>query len=51
MISKYSTTGRRRRAAADFPSASVILDQIKNKPSRRKVGFLSKGPPARGKIL
>ena len=37
-----------RRARADFPGAKIILDQISAKPARRRVGFLSKGPPARG---
>ena len=38
----------RRRTTADFPGAEIILSQLKLKPARRRVGFLSKGPPARG---
>jgi len=40
--------GKRRREAADFPGAKMILQQIKDKPNRRRVGFVSRGPPARG---
>lgn len=42
------TIGKRRREDADFPGALTILDQIKQKPQRKRVGFLSGGPPARG---
>ncbi|XP_052284893.1 aminomethyltransferase, mitochondrial-like isoform X3 [Dreissena polymorpha] len=42
------TIGKRRREAGGFPGASVILKQLKEKPSCRRVGFLSTGPPARG---
>ena len=38
----------RRRTTADFPGAELILRQLKEKPERRRVGFLSRGPPARG---
>lgn len=39
---------KRRRAEANFPGASVILDQLKNGCQRRRVGIrLEKGPPAR----
>lgn len=41
------TMGKRRRANADFPGASIILQQLKDKPSRKRVGLLSGGPPAR----
>ena len=41
--------GKRRRAQADFPGAEVILRQIKEKAKRKRVGLVSKGPPARGK--
>lgn len=40
--------GKRRRAEADFPGAEVILRQIKEKAKKKRVGLLSKGPPARG---
>ncbi|XP_076447614.1 aminomethyltransferase, mitochondrial-like [Babylonia areolata] len=36
-----------RRGRGDFPGAGVILDQITNKPARRRVGFVSVGPPPR----
>nr|KAG5708825.1 hypothetical protein BaRGS_031979 [Batillaria attramentaria] len=39
--------GKARRARADFPGAKIILEQIASKPKRRRVGFLSTGPPAR----
>jgi len=41
------TIGKRRRAEANFPGASVILQQIKDKPTKKRVGFISNGPPAR----
>lgn len=41
------TIGKRRRAQADFPGAEIILRQIKEKAKRKRVGLLSKGPPAR----
>lgn len=41
------TIGKRRRAEADFPGAEVILRQIKEKARKKRVGLLSKGPPAR----
>jgi len=37
-----------RRPKANFPGASIIIDQIKKKPSRRRVGFVSSGMPVRG---
>lgn len=42
------TIGKRRRKQRDFPGAEIILQQLSKKPSRRRVGFLSVGPPARG---
>ncbi|XP_069045647.1 aminomethyltransferase, mitochondrial [Lepisosteus oculatus] len=41
------TIGKRRRAAMDFPGASVIVPQIKAKTSRKRVGLVSTGPPVR----
>ncbi|XP_041048632.1 aminomethyltransferase, mitochondrial isoform X2 [Carcharodon carcharias] len=41
------TIGKRRRAAADFPGASIILRQIKEKTKRKRVGLVSAGPPVR----
>ncbi|KAK6177479.1 hypothetical protein SNE40_015571 [Patella caerulea] len=42
------TIAKRRRAERNFPGAEKILDQLKNKPSIKRVGFISSGPPARG---
>lgn len=39
--------GKRRREAADFPGAEVILRQLKEKPTRRRIGLVSHGAPAR----
>ncbi|XP_060691224.1 aminomethyltransferase, mitochondrial isoform X1 [Hemiscyllium ocellatum] len=41
------TIGKRRRAAADFPGAGIILRQIKEKTKRKRVGLMSAGPPVR----
>ncbi|KAM8930994.1 aminomethyltransferase, mitochondrial [Pelodytes ibericus] len=41
------TLGKRRRAAMDFPGASVIVPQIKGKVTRKRVGLTSTGPPVR----
>ena len=41
------TIGKRRRQAADFPGAKIILEHIRAKPARKRVGIVSKGPPAR----
>ncbi|XP_036842838.1 aminomethyltransferase, mitochondrial-like [Oncorhynchus mykiss] len=38
------TIGKRRRQANDFPSAEIILPQIK---ARKRVGLVSSGPPVR----
>lgn len=38
---------KRRRATADFPGADVILEQLKATGGKRRVGFISKGAPAR----
>ncbi|KMT09774.1 hypothetical protein BVRB_6g127540 [Beta vulgaris subsp. vulgaris] len=40
--------GKRRRAEGGFLGAEAILKQIADGPSRRRVGFISSGPPARG---
>ncbi|XP_046459237.1 aminomethyltransferase, mitochondrial-like [Daphnia pulex] len=39
---------KRRRTAADFPGAANILAELKSTTGRRRVGFVSRGPPARG---
>ncbi|XP_058028713.1 aminomethyltransferase, mitochondrial [Ahaetulla prasina] len=41
------TLGKRRRVAMDFPGASTILGQIKEKPKKKRVGLTSTGPPIR----
>lgn len=41
------TIGKRRRQTADFLGAEVILKQLKEKPSRRRVGLKCSGPPPR----
>lgn len=47
-LSFPSNSAKRRRTEANFPGASVILDQLKNGCQRRRVGIrLEKGPPAR----
>lgn len=42
-----SFPGKRRRVAMDFPGASIILAQIKQKPKKKRVGLTSTGPPIR----
>ena len=44
------TIGKRRRETRDFPGAELILNQLKEKPSKRRVGLLSQGPPARAGV-
>ncbi|KAJ8046870.1 Aminomethyltransferase, mitochondrial [Holothuria leucospilota] len=41
------TIAKRRRKLADFPGASKVLTQLKEKPERRRVGLVSSGAPAR----
>ena len=41
------TIGKRRRQTKDFPGAEIVLKQIKEKPLKKRVGIVSKGPPAR----
>jgi len=45
------TVAKPRRTSQDFPGAEVILDQLKTGLSRRRVGLLSKGAPARGSTV
>jgi len=42
------TIGKRRRQARDFPGADIILNQIKSKPKKKRVGLMFTGPPGRG---
>ena len=37
------TIPKRRRVSRDFPGAEIILNQLKNKPSRKRIGLISKG--------
>ena len=39
--------GKRRRSDGGFLGSDVILRQLKEKPSKRRVGITSRGPPAR----
>lgn len=41
------TIGKRRRAEANFPGAQVILQQLKDGPTKRRVGLSAGGAPAR----
>ena len=50
-VKKFFVLGKRRRKEENFPGSSIILKQLSEKPSRRRVGFLSSGPPARGERL
>lgn len=45
------TVAKPRRFKQDFPGAQVILEQLKNGVSRRRVGLLSRGAPARGSTV
>ncbi|KDR19910.1 aminomethyltransferase, mitochondrial [Zootermopsis nevadensis] len=38
---------KRRRTTADFPGATVITDQLRDGPKRKRVGLTSRGPSAR----
>lgn len=38
------TIGKRRRAEGGFPGDKLILEQLKQKPSRKRIGFVSTGP-------
>ena len=40
--------GRRRRETWNFIGGAAIEKQLKDKPARRRVGFVSSGPVARG---
>nr|XP_039261229.1 aminomethyltransferase, mitochondrial-like [Styela clava] len=39
--------GKRRRKEKNFPGAEIILQQIKKKPEKRRVGLVNEGPTAR----
>jgi len=40
-----------RRANGGFPGSDIILNQLKSGATKKRVGFLSKGPPARGHTI
>lgn len=42
------TIGKRRREEGGFLGADVILQQLKDGPTKRRVGLVSSGAPARG---
>ena len=42
------TIGKRRRQLRDFPGAEIVLNQLKQKPAKKRVGLIGTGPPARG---
>lgn len=39
--------GKRRRNTGSFLGSEVVLQQLQSKPSKRRVGISSQGPPAR----
>ncbi len=41
------TIPKRRRAEGGFPGAEHIMNQLENKPPRRRIGLNVSGPPAR----
>lgn len=47
LILVFHASGKRRRAAVDFPGASVIVAQLKGKVQRRRVGLMCEGAPMR----
>lgn len=42
------TIGKRRKEQGGFLGSSVVLDQLKTGVSKKRVGFLINGSPARG---
>ena len=46
-----SLSAKRRRELRNFPAADFILQQLKDKPTRKRVGLLSKGAPPRGEVI
>ena len=47
----FMDIGKRRRQTKDFPGAELILNQIKSKPKKKRVGLSFTGPPGRGLSL
>jgi len=44
------TVGKARRKDGGFPGDEVILKQLKEGVSRKRIGLVSRGPPARGGV-
>ncbi|EDV29500.1 uncharacterized protein TRIADDRAFT_18436, partial [Trichoplax adhaerens] len=42
------TVGKARRNTGNFPGSDTIIKQLQEGPSRKRVGLISTGPPARG---
>jgi len=40
-------TGKQRRSVGGFLGSEVVLQQLSSRPSRRRIGLSSEGPPAR----
>jgi len=45
------TIGKARREKGGFPGDGIILQQLREGASRKRVGFMSAGPPVRGHAL
>ena len=39
--------GKQRRSVGGFLGSEVVLQQLRSRPSRRRIGLTSQGPPAR----
>ncbi len=51
MSTKCVISGKRRRAEGGFLGSEVILAQLKQKPSRKRVGLITEGgAPARSEL-
>lgn len=46
-ISLFQFLGGRRRKEGGFNGSELILNQLVTRPEKRRVGLVSKGPPAR----
>ena len=43
--------GKERRINMDFPAAKTILNIMKTKTAKKRVGIISEGPPSRGEYM